>query len=492
MRTARIFSLAALMMFAGVAATRAAYAATAAPAASAASASEARGVTLPPVREVRLPNGALLVLAEKHDVPLIAFQAWVRGGSISDPPGKEGVAALTGDLLRKGAGRRSARDIAIAADGVGGAFGTGGGLQASWVSGEFMSRDQKLMLELLTDVLRKPTFPDSEFQKLKEQTIESFAAAKDEPNSIIGQYGAAAVFADHPYGRPAAGDEATVATITREDVLRSYRDQFGGDRLILVMVGDFKAGSMEGLLRRAFGTWPKAAAAATPVAAPRRVAGRRVLLIDKPDALQTYFWIGNVGIARTDPDRDAIGVANTGFGGQYTSLLNTALRIKSGLTYGARSHFATHAQAGSFSMSSYTKTDSTQRAIDLALETYRAFRSNGLDARAFAASKKYIQGQFPTEVETGDQIAGIMADLAFYGLPPEEITGFNQRIAAVNSDAARLAISRAFPPPEDLTMVLIGNASKIRAMAGRYGTVSEAPITDPILSAVRSARPAAR
>ena len=481
----RLVSIAALLAF-GTAA------APGTPAAAPAPVADTRGVTLPKSREVRLPNGAHLVLAEKHDVPLIAFQAFVRGGSLTDPPGKEGVGALMGELLRKGAGARSAGEIAAAADGVGGVLSTGGGLQAWWVTGEFVSRDQKLLLELLTDVLRKPTFPESEFQKLKEQSIQSFAAAKDEPTSIIGQYGAGAVFADHPYGRPSTGDEATVATITREDVLRSYREQFGGDRLLLVMVGDFDARKMEGLLRRSFGTWPKAAATLSSVPAPRRGTGRRVLLIDKPDALQTYFWIGNVGIARTDPDRDAIAVANMGFGGNYTSLLNTALRIKSGLTYGARSHFAAHAQPGSFSMSSYTKTDSTQRALDLTLETYRGFLSIGLDARAFDASKKFIQGQFPTEAETSDQIAGILADLAYYGLPPEEITGYTKRIAAVSPEAMRQAAARAYPPPDDLTLVLIGNAAKVRAVAQRYGPVSEVPITTPILTAVRSARPSTR
>ena len=448
------------------------------------------GVSLPPTRELRLPNGALVVLAEKHDVPMIAFQAWLRGGSLTDPPGKEGVASLTADLLRKGAGRRSAAEIAAAADGVGGAFATGGGLQGSWVAGEFLARDQALMIELLSDVLLRPTFPDSEFQKLKEQTIESFSAEKDEPYSIIGAYGAAAVFGDHPYARPASGDETTVPTITREDVLRSYRDQFGGDRLILTMVGDFDPRSMEAVLRRAFGSWPKAAGRLPVIPPPVRRTGRRVLLIDKPDALQTYFWIGSVGIARTDPDRDAIDVANTGFGGSYTSLLNTALRIKSGLTYGARASFAEHAQAGSFSMSSYTKVESTQRALDLALETYRAFRSNGLDDRTFATTKEYIQGQYPPEIETGDQIAGRLGDLAYYGLPREEITGYMGRIAAISPETARRASARAFPPDQDLTLVLIGPAAKIRAVARRYGPVAEAPITAPILSAVRAARAA--
>ncbi|HKQ19798.1 MAG TPA: insulinase family protein, partial [Candidatus Eisenbacteria bacterium] len=121
MRASRSFaSIAALLLF-GTSATPGTRAAAATPAPAA----DTRGVTLPSSREVRLPNGALLVLAEKHDVPLIAFLAFVRGGSLTDPPGKEGVGALMGELLRKGAGSRSAGEIAAAADGVGGVLSTG-------------------------------------------------------------------------------------------------------------------------------------------------------------------------------------------------------------------------------------------------------------------------------------------------------------------------------------------------------------------------------
>src|SRR5258705_12648126 len=123
-------------------------------------------IETPPPRQVRLPNGTVLILAEKHDVPLIAFYALLRGGALADAPGKEGTASLTAGLLRKGAGKRTAQEIAALTDGLGADLDTGSGLEHTYVAGEFMARDQAVMLDLLADILRRPAFPTDEFEKL--------------------------------------------------------------------------------------------------------------------------------------------------------------------------------------------------------------------------------------------------------------------------------------------------------------------------------------
>ncbi len=284
----------------------------------------ASAIDLPRAREVRLPNGAMVILAEKHDVPLIAFRAILRGGSLADAPGKEGVASLTGGLLRKGAGKRTAQEIAALVDGLGAALDTGSGLEHTYVAGEFMARDQAVMLDILGDLLRRPAFPADEFEKLKSQSIDAITAGKDDPPSVIDDYAYAFLYGDHPYGRPSEGDETTIRSITREDVLRYYRDNYGGDRLILSVVGDFSAPAMESRIRAKLGDWPKAAAPLSLAPAAGRRAGRRVLLVDKPDATQSYFWMGNVGVRRLDPDRVPLDVANTAYGGRFTSILTAS------------------------------------------------------------------------------------------------------------------------------------------------------------------------
>jgi predicted Zn-dependent peptidase len=336
---------------------------------------EANGVKLPVTKTLLLQNGAKIILTEKHDVPLIEFVAYVRGGSLTDPIGKEGLAELTAEMLRRGAGKRSAQQIADLADGAGAEFDTGANVEISWASGEFLARDQGLMIELLSDVLLRPSFPDSEFAKLKQQSIDAIRSEKDDPTNVLGDFGRGYFFGGHPYGRPLDGDETTLGAITRDDLLASYHANYGGDRLILSVVGDFNASRMEAALRSAFGDWRKAPGSLPIIAAPSPVEGRRVLLVDKPDATQTYFWIGNLGIARTDPDRIILDVANTYFGGRFTSMLNSELRLRSGLTYGVRCSIPRYAEPGPLAIVSYTKTEWTQRAIDLALSTLIPRRS---------------------------------------------------------------------------------------------------------------------
>ncbi len=457
----------------------------------------AQSIRLPEIRDLTLPNGARILLAERHDVPLVAMSAFLRGGSRTDPEGKEGIAAITTEMLRKGAGKRSASEIADAVDGVGATFATGAGMETFYVTGEFMKGDVDLMIDLAKSVLRNPTFPDSEFVKLRSQTVDGLLALKDDPGNVYRAYGSATFYGAHPYGRPTGGDEATVAALTRDDVLRCYRDQFGGDRLIFVVVGDFTTTAMEAKLRAAFGDWKKAAGSIPNVPAPERITGRRVLLVDKADATQTYFWIGNRGVSATDPERDVLDVANIAFGGTFASLLNTALRIKSGLTYGASSRLQRLAAGGAVGIGSYTKTESTAQAIDLALKVLHDFRANGLESAKLSSGRNYINGQFPTDLETAGQLAGTLAANAFYGLPREEITGYPARIAAVDSAAVFRAVQRVYPPDSDLVIVMVGNAAKLRAVAKRYGPVAEIPLARPMIEALRSVRsggtsPAAR
>jgi predicted Zn-dependent peptidase len=298
----------------------------------------------------------------------------------------------------------------------------------------------------------------------------------------VGTYFQAFHFNNHPYGRPVGGSEASLPTLTREDVQGYAKAQLGGDRLILAVVGDFDGKQLASKLEAALGGWARAGTPA-PVAPPTPSAkGRRVLLVDKPDATQTYFWIGNTGISRADAGRVDVGLANTYFGGRFTSLLNTELRIKSGLSYGAQSVVLRELQPGALALASYTKTESTGKAIDLALEVLSHYRQSGMDAEALASTQAYVLGQFPPTLETGGQLAAKLAELAFYKLDASDVDGFAQQVSSATRERVRSAIQRALPAPEDLTFVLIGKASAIRDLASRYGPVTEMKLTEPRFS----------
>jgi predicted Zn-dependent peptidase len=446
----------------------------------AATAFGAEGVKLPAYKSATLANGAVVALVEKRDTPLVSMNVTVRGGGLGDPANKDGTASLYADLIQKGAGNRTAAQFAEAIENVGGSLSAGAGSESVGINASFMSRDMDLMLELVADALQRPRLDAAEFEKARTLAVQSIVAAKDsDPRALMSSYGDAWLFRGHPYGRSVGGSEASLAAVKLDDIKRYYADQVGGDRLIITMVGDFDSATMLPKLERSFGTWRKAGASVPTVPPPAKVMGRPVLLVDKPGATQTYFWLGNVGASRTDPARTAQSVVNTVFGGRFTSMLNTELRVKSGLTYGASASFSRPTQPGSFHIGSYTETSKTTQAIDMALDTLARLHKDGLDADQLKSSQSYILGQFPPTIETNGQIAGRLADMLFYGLGPEDVNEYAERVLNVDAVAVRSTIEQSFPQPDDVALVLIGDAAKIRDAVRKYGPVTEMKITDP-------------
>jgi len=437
------------------------------------------GVTIPAYERVQLANGAVLLLMERHDVPLIAFNAIVRGGAMTDPDNQSGMANLLAGLLEKGAGKRDALAFANTLASVGGAISASANMESIEVDGSFLSRDQVLMTELLADVLQRPRLESAQFDAVRARQIEFIRSAKDsELGSVLPLYARAALFAGHPYGKSAIGSEAGLAAITHDALTHQYREQFGADRLIIAVAGDFKTASLKQALSRAFADWHKADAPLPLSTAATQVKGRRVVLIDAPESVQSYFWAGNVGVAKKAPERAALDVVNTLFGGRFTSMLNSELRIRTGLSYGARSRFERLTQPGAWQMSSFTRTDATIQAIDLALTVLDRLHSEPIDAAMLASGKAYVQGQFPLALETADQWASTLADLEFYGLDRHYIDDYGPALAAVTDADARKVIADDFPASSDLTLVVIGPAAAIRDGLRKYGPMTEMKLSD--------------
>ena len=433
-------------------------------------------VQVPAHQRLVLANGITLVLMPQHDVPLISYAALLRGGAATDPPGKAGIASLYAGLLEKGAGGRDAYAFAEAVEGAGGSFDAGADQEAVAIRGQFLARDRALLLALLSDAILRPRLDPVEFETLRKRQMEFIKAGKDSnPNAIIDNFGRAFLFGSHPYGSPVAGSEHSLAGISLSDIHAFQRDQLGADRLTLVFTGDFDAAWLQQAVANAFGGLARAKkpVAALPQTTP--VKGRRVLLIDAPAAVQTYFWLANVGVSRHFPQRATLDIVNTLYGGRFSSILNSELRIKSGLTYGASSGFRRGSVAGEFAIGSFTQTENTVKAIDLALATLDTLHRDGVSAAMIDSSRSYVAGQYPTRLETAAHWAGVFADLELYGLGPEYINDYGPALKQVSPQDARAIISSTYPASQDLVMVLIGDAAKIRSGVAKYGPVTEMP-----------------
>ena len=441
-------------------------------------------VRLPAYTRSVLPNGIVLDVMPRRDVPLVTIQITIKGGVESDPTDLSGVSSVTADALRRGTQKRTAEQFSLELDALGATWSTSVDNQSTSISSEFLAKDFDAGLDLLFDAITRPAFPDAEVKKLIAQAIDAAKSAKDNPGGVIGQYYSSFFYGpDHPYGRPA--DELSYARIARDHIVDYHKRMYAGRNMIVVVAGDIDAAAATKKIVATFGTiaagkdysWVKHEKPGTSSA--------RVVIIDKPDSTETRFRIGQPGVERTHPDRITLWIVNTLFGGRFTSILNDELRVNTGLTYGASSRVEQAHLPGSIYISTFTKTETTARTIDVALQLLQRLREKGITAEQLQSAKAYLKGTYPSErLETPDQLADVLSEIELYDLNRGEVDDLFSRIDAVTLEKAT-EVARRYYNTENLTFVLLGNAAQITEDAKKYSPdVVRVPITKPGFSAV--------
>jgi len=443
---------------------------------------------LPQYTKETLPNGAVIAMMPRTGVPLVHFRVLIKGGVESDSPEMAGLANVTSTLLRRGTTKRSAAQFAEELDFLGGTFGAsgqggrgGGGAQlesAAVISSEFLSKDFDAGLDLLSDAILHPAFTESEVHKELARRVDSAREMKDNAQSSISAYFRTAFFGyTHPYGHPP--DEVSYTKIGRKEIVDFHSKFYCGKNMLIVVTGDFEPSSAKTKLTHVFGAAPAGVAYPWGTAPPLERKGK-LLLIDKADATQTYFQIAQPGIDMKSPDRTTLEIINTLLGGRFTSMLNDELRVNSGLTYGANSQLEQNRLPGAIVISTYTKTDTTTQAIDIALDVLKRLNEKGITAAQLASAKAYVKGLYPTRrLETMDQLAALIGEIELYGLGRDEVDGYFARIDAITLDQANATI-RKYYKTGDLTFVVLGAADKIREQMKKYDPhVTEVSIKTP-------------
>ncbi|SDJ89864.1 Predicted Zn-dependent peptidase [Ferrimonas sediminum] len=438
---------------------------------------ETKAFTLPAYETITLKNGLTLQLMEKRNVPLITASATVRAGAVNDSV--PGLATMTVDGLLLGTERRSKQQLEALIDSLGASLSTAAGKEGSSVSMRFMSKDADVMLPLLAELLRKPSFPEAEVDKAKARYAAQLAQQKESPRQVVGFYFDSLLYGEHPYANASVGESAAVSGMDNYDLKIFHGSWYQPQNMAITLVGDFDAVQMKQRLEGLFDDWRGANTPAKPQLAKQlpNPQAASVLLVDKPDAIETTFIIGGPGVSRDDPDYVALQVLNTILGGRFTSWLNDELRVNAGLTYGARSRFNTYSAGGSFQISTFTATKNTKAAVDLALKTYARLWQQGVDQATLDSAKAYVKGQFPPKYETSAQLAGLLGQMYLYGFGPEFINEFQNQVDSLTLARTQALIARAFPH-DNLQLVMIGKADDIRSVAAEYGHVREVTIAD--------------
>ncbi|AQG81084.1 M16 family metallopeptidase [Spirosoma montaniterrae] len=440
-----------------------------------AGAATAQTFKVPPYQKFKLKNGLTIYLMEQREVPLINVSAVFDAGAVQDG-NRYGLANMTADALLFGSAKYTKAQLEEKAEYVGADLSTYAGKEVAKVSASFAVKDQDLLFDMIQDVLTKPTFDAAEFDKYKQRQLLTLTQQKESPRAVVNNYFNRLVFNAHPYANPIAGTPSAVSAITASDARQFYQTYYTADRAAIAVVGDFNTADMKKRLTALFGGWKTAAASAPKLTEPTVSFDKsRVLLVNKDDARETTFLIGGKGITQNNPDFIPVTVVNTILGGRFTSWLNDALRVNSGLTYGAGSRFGTYRNSGTFAISTFTKVSTTTEAIDLALVVLDSLHKTGIDEKTLTSAKNYVKADFPPRYESASELAGLLTDMFSLGFDESFINNFQKNVDGLTVAKTRQIIDQYFPK-NNLQFVLIGKADAIRDKVKKYGTVTEREI----------------
>ncbi len=430
---------------------------------------------LPPPTRTVLKNGLTLLVLERHEIPLVQIQLMIKAGAAADPAGKEGSASLTARLLKRGTRTRPAQQFAEEAAFVGGTLEATAGRDRTLVAGEFASRDLEVGLDLLADMVQNPTFKEEEFAREQRLAIAESVSRLDDPEQVADEAFDAWLFGTHPYGRAPEGTKRSLQAITRADVAAFYEARYAPNNAVLVIVGDVGAAQTAQRVEKRLGAWKRRAVPEPrlPEAAPVR--GRRILLIDKPDATQSQIRFGNVGLRRNDPEYLPLLVGSTVLGGGFTSWLVDEVRVRRGLTYFIRSSLQPYRSSGSVVVSTFSKNATVLETIQVSLDQIKRLREGVLPAEDLDKARSFLSGIFPVRIESPDALARQILDIELYGLEADYINQYQKRVRGVGADAVKRAAQRVMPL-DDLAIVVVGPAGSLKDPLAKLGPVTVRPI----------------
>jgi len=420
-----------------------------------------RPLELPPLHRHTLSNGLPVLVVEQHEVPVVELVLVVRAGATADPEGSEGLARMTAAMLDEGAGGKDALALADAVDFLGAELDTG----ADWDYASVRLRVPVARLgdalPLFADVALRPDFPEAELQRLRKQALTDLLQARDVPGRIASRALWKAVFgASHRYGRPEAGDAASLSRLTVEELRAFYAARYSPATASLVVVGDVGE-DVVAVLEGAFGGWPRPAAAPAEVEvpAPAQVEGRSILLVDKPAAPQSVLRVGRVGPSWQDPHYAAAEVMNTLLGGSFTSRLNDNLREQHGYTYGARSGLLRLRTGGLFLAGADVQADKTAPAVSELFKELDRITTPAPEDDVERA-RNYAALGFAAEFETTRQVARHIIEQVVYDLPDDFFEAFVPEALAVDA-AALQAAARADVDTGSMVLVVVGDRATV-------------------------------
>src|SRR5690606_23621931 len=403
----------------------------------------ATAADMPKIEHWTLENGVKVYFVRTTELPLVHLRAVFDAAASRDPETRPGVARLTAAMLRQGAAGLGADEIATGFESLGAEFGANAERDMAIAELRSLSEPKLLdpALDLYAKVVARPTFPEEAFERERARTLVGLQHDLQSPAAIVSKTFMRRVYGEHPYAHDPAGTPESVKAITRADLAAHHARYYTGENAWLAIVGDATLEQAKRIAERALGSLPRGKRAPPLPAVPPLAKGGREL-IPFPSQ-QSHIRVGQPAIRRDSPDYFPLLVANyTLGGGGLVSRLSTEIREKRGYAYSVYSYFQAMRAQGPFVVGLQTRNAQREDALEVVRQVLEEYQARGPTAEELEAAKRHLTGSFPLQLDSNSDIAGMLAYMAFYGLPLDYLETYPERVRAVTAEQAQAALKR--------------------------------------------------
>lgn len=428
-------------------------------------------VKLPKAEEATLANGLRVVLLRSSKIPTFNMQMVILSGGLADRPDYRGLASFTATLLREGTTKRSSKDIAEQTDALGTTLAAVSGLSSltSTVSSSGLVENLDATLDIFSDVVRNPSFPQAEVDKYKTRTLAQLQFQRSSPQFLVQEQFNKAIYGNHPASLVAPPADS-IKKLSTKDLAEFHSTYYRPNNAIIAVVGDITMKDLMPKLEKAFGDWQKGTVPPTTIPSVQNQANAMIYLIDRPGSVQTALQLGTLGIERTSPDYFAVLLADKVLGGGPSGRLFLNLREDKGYTYGAYSGFASAKYRGAWFSSAEVRTEVTEGAMKEFKNELTRLIGEKVPAEELENAKRSIIGGFALSLEQPQSLLQNIITQKLYNLPADYWDTYPQKVSAITAEDVQ-RVAQKYIDMKHLQVVAVGDASKTKEILSKYGTV---------------------
>ncbi len=426
-------------------------------------------VKLPRPREIKLDNGLDVLVLERHKLPTVEFMLWIKAGALDDPRDLPGLAMFTAGMMREGTTHRTSAQLAAEVDDIGASLGASAyfGRSISRVTASGLVENTDRILELMSDMVLNPAFPSAELAKYKKRQLAGLQRMRSEPGFLAQERFFRVLYRDFP-AHEVSATPASVKAVTREDLERFHREYYVPNNAILGVAGDVKFDTIVPLIRKYFGHWKSHPVPASHLGALPPPAPAKVVLVDRPDSVQTNILAGNYSLRRNDPDYFALLVTNQILGGGPAARLFLDLREEKGYTYGAYSFFESDIYPGPWIATTNVRTAVTDGSMQALMAELRKIRDQEVPEKELDEARRSIIARFALSLERPSTLLNAWLTVDYYKLPADYWDQYPQKVAAITPSGVRGA-ARRYIDLNHLQVICVGDGRAIKKVLKKYG-----------------------